>query len=137
LEYYPHSLVEDELVLELRRAEGPYRRALALIQTTLPHPHPSAEEISGCLVRLQPLIQQTQAQELRLAPLREQWQQLRRTPRAELKQVLQVHAQLLQTLLGKIDALEARMKQLRAEALPALDSAVRHQQMHKAYQSSR
>jgi hypothetical protein len=137
LEHSPHNLVEEELILELRRAEGPYRRALALIQTTLPHPEPSAEEISGCLMRLQPLMQQTQAQEARLAPLREQWFQLQRKPGAELKQILHVHGQLLQTLIGRIDVLEARMKRLREEAIPALDSAIRHQQMHKAYHLSR
>ncbi len=128
--------LEAELIHLLQRAEGPYRRALALIETSLPQSQPTADDISACLVRLEPLMKQTEEVERELAPCRQQWTDAGYRATPELKSVFQQHGQLLSTLIEKVNALEQRMQELRRQARPQVDAVVRHHQMQRAYQHS-
>jgi len=125
--------LEAELTSLLQRAEGPYRRALALIDSSVPHPQPSAEEISACLLKLEPLMRQTEEIERELAPRRQRWIESGLQAGLPLKEIFQQHQHLLGSLIGKINAMEQRMEQLRQRARPEVDAAVRHQQMQRAY----
>lgn len=126
--------LELKLISELRRIEGAYRRALAMIRTSLPERDPSAEQISAFLCQFQPVMRQLQEMENSLAPLRKQWLAQSRRPGAELIGTLRVHEQLLGELLSRIDGFERELQRARKALLPAVDNCVRHQQMQRAYQ---
>ncbi|WP_437227796.1 hypothetical protein SH661x_000559 [Planctomicrobium sp. SH661] len=126
--------LEQQLINELRRADALYRRALASLHSSLPEEPRSADEITDCLGRLQPLMQQAQEIELGLAPLRQEWIDSRTRPGAELRQILKQHEEVLKTLIGKINHLEQCLERYRAQAIPGMDRVVRHHQMQRAYQ---
>ncbi|WP_437191308.1 hypothetical protein [Planctomicrobium sp. SH527] len=128
------SNLQTELLSLLERAEGPYRRALTMIQNALPQANPTAEEISLCLSRLDPLMKQAQEIEIELAPCRERWLAMGFQADSHVKVIFQRHEQLLTELVHKINSMEHQMQQHRQATLPQVDALVRHQQMQKAYQ---
>jgi len=130
------SEVESRLIGLLRQAESLYRRALSAIQRSIPMADPDAEVIMACLVNLEPLMRQTQELELSLAPCRQAWTQLGVPGSPELQAVFQQQRQLLGELLGRINELEDRLRQLRQRAIPEVDTVLRHRQMQRAYQQA-
>jgi len=128
--------LEAELLRQFQRAEGPYRRALSLLESAVPHESPSAEEITACLSRLEPIMRQTEEIEKDLGPCRQQWLQRGYQAGPALKTLFQQHEQILGTLIRRINLLEERMQQFKREVRPEVDSIVRHQQMQRAYQSA-
>lgn len=134
MKHSQNDQIEQQLTHQLRQAEAPYRRALAVIQASVPETGSDVEDVSKCLTRLEPLMRQVQSLEAVLAPLRQQWLALARQPGAELRQVLQQHEQLLGRLIGRINVLETQLQSQRREVIPSVDSYVRHQQMQRAYQ---
>lgn len=134
MKHSPNDQIEQRLTHQLRQAEAHYRRALAVIQASVPESDPHLEDVSKCLTRLEPLMRQVQSQDAVLAPLRRQWLALARQPGTELRQVLQLQEQLLGRLIGRIDALQTQLQTQRRELIPSVDSYVRHQQMQRAYQ---
>ncbi len=128
--------LETALLGLLQRAEGPYRRALAMIEMCLPDPDPAADEISDCLSRLEPLMRQAQEIEVELAPRRQEWIERGYKPDSSTRQVFADHQKLLGSLLEKIHRLEQRMLSLRQKAKPEVDTWIRHQQMQRAYQQA-
>ncbi|SFI37093.1 hypothetical protein [Planctomicrobium piriforme] len=130
------SDIEAQLLMQLRRAEGPYRRALALIEKSVSPTNPTLDEISACLPRLEPLMRQTQEIESELGPCRQRWLQLGVKADNSLKAILDQHQKLLGGLIQQINSLEQQMQSLKTAVKPSVDSFVRHQQMQRAYQHS-
>lgn len=125
--------IERELTSELSSAEAPYRRALDIVRE-LPADTPAGyEEISACLARLQPVLQQINAMESTLAPLRRHWHALNAVPGAELRSILDVHEQLLRELIERIDRMEQNLSQAKQTLAPAVDAHIRRQRMQRAY----
>lgn len=125
--------LEQQLLSELQRAETFYRRALAHLQGNSLESG-TVEEIAACLSRMEPVMLQIQTQEGTLSPLRKEWGESGRRPGPELKRMLAIHEELLQSLIKRIDAMESQMQQHRRQAIPGLDRVVRHHQMQRAYQ---
>lgn len=107
-----------------------------MIQNALPHADPTAEEISTCLARLDPLMKQAQEIETELAPCRERWLAMGYQADSNVKPIFQRHEQLLTELIQKINSMEHQMQQHRQATAPQVDTLVRHQQMQKAYQQA-
>jgi hypothetical protein len=128
--------IEQHLLAELRRAELPYRHALSLLEAEMSCAHPTTEELSACLQRLDPVLLQIRELEATLAPVRQAWLALAQPPGGDLRSTLQRHEQLLTGLLGRVDALEQQARRARRELIPEMDALARRQQMQRAYQQS-
>ncbi|WP_437187426.1 hypothetical protein SH668x_000820 [Planctomicrobium sp. SH668] len=132
----PVNQLEQQLCVELKKAESLYRRALGLIQSAVPTGEGQFDQISSCLVQLQPFMKQIEESESVLGPLKQHWMSFKVKAGAELKFALQVHQGLLGDLITLINKMEASTQQQRLAAIPQLDSAMRRQQMQRAYQQS-
>jgi hypothetical protein len=120
----------------LERAEQFYRKALALIAMSAPSEHSSLNEVTECLQRLEPVMQQTHDIESELAPCRQRWSELGIPASPAMKAIFQRHQNLLGELISKINMLERTMGAFRENAIPKVDAFVRHQQMQRAYQQA-
>jgi hypothetical protein len=125
--------IEQRLTSELRRIEGPYRHALQIVESLPSESAPGYAEISECLSRLQPVMEHINHIEAALAPLRREWIALSARPGEDLRTTLDVHEQLLQGLIRRIDRMEQQLAQQRQTLLPAVDAEQRRQRMKRAY----
>jgi len=115
-------------------AEKVYSRALAFLQSNLRAGSETADEITECLTRMDPMLQQAQELEVELAPLRAEWSARSLRADSEMKQILARHETLLGSLIQQMNQLENQLKRHRSASVPEIDRLVRHQQMQRAYQ---
>lgn len=128
--------IEQRLTSELRRIEAPYRQALQIVESLPGETTPGYTEISECLSRLQPVMEHIHHVEGNLAPLRRQWIALSVRPGQELRTTLDLHEQLLQGLIRRIDHMEQQLARQRQTLLPQVDAEQRRQRMKRAYGGS-
>lgn len=131
----PSHSIEQQLLNELTRAEDPYRRALEIVRDLPDESAPGYEEISDCLVRLQPVMEHINAIEVTLAPLRREWHALELRPGAGLRSTLDLHESLLRELIERINRMEHQLAQARQALAPAVDNHVLRQRMQRAYRA--
>ena len=138
--------IESELTRGMKRIAVPYRAALDILRAQEPSSHSrpgqglnsdSTAGFADMSERLRPSMEMIAAYEGELAPLRDQWNQLQKSPSADLRNLIDEQALLLKELIARLDDVELQMLSSRKQLTLRLDESQLRNNMREAYQSTR
>ena len=132
--------IEKELVRGMKRIAVPYRTALGILRE-----HQAAAKLrteagipTDTIVDVCSLLRSPMEMianyEVTVAPLRTQWNGLRKTAGRDLQQLIDEQSILLQELVELLDDAEQQMKSSRTQLATRLDESQRQSAMRQAYQ---
>lgn len=125
----PASELEEILAPHLEQSNQQYADLLRRLEAIAD----DGEDLHGTLRSVNNALITWQEIDARWAPYRDKWVQAKTNPGPEFGAALATQRSLLEKLIARIDALQARFQQTRDRMSPEVDAGVRRRQVANAY----
>ena len=125
----PASELEEILAPHLEQSNRQYADLLRRLEAIAE----DGDDLHGTLRSVSHALATWQEIDARWQPYRAQWVEAKRSPGPEFRSALATQKSLLEQLITRIDALQARFQQTRDRISPDVDAGVRRRQVANAY----